>query len=177
MSSCCAANFTSAACFKLCVDAIQARFSVCGKRHGVAPQAGSLQLEGSELRFETSADGRAQDVIRKQELAVMATVAEAMIAANCAVARRVLEAFPQAALLRRHAPPRPEAFAEVAFRPSLAGSNPLSCVYCCGTAKPCCFFFCCWWWWWWCGRGGRRFDSVKMGTIDGSGNSFSMQMQ
>lgn len=79
----------------------------------MAPQGGALQLESSELRFETSADGRSQDVIRKQELAVMANVAEAMIAANCAVARRIQEAFPQAALLRRHAPPRPEAFAEV----------------------------------------------------------------
>lgn len=44
---------------------------------------------------------------------MMATVAEAMIAANCAVAAFTAAAFPQSALLRRHAPPRIEAFAEV----------------------------------------------------------------
>jgi len=77
-------------------------------------QAGALQLEGSELRFETSADGRSQDVVRKVELPVMATVAEAMIAANCAVARRIQEAFPGSALLWRHAPPRLQSFTELA---------------------------------------------------------------
>jgi exoribonuclease R len=83
-------------------------------------QAGALELEGSELRFETSADGRSQDVIRKEELPVMATVAEAMIAANNAVAQRIHDTFPQSALLRRHAPPRHEAFAEVNTRAHLA---------------------------------------------------------
>ena len=43
----------------------------------------------------------------------MAVVAELMIAANSAVAERIYAAFPGAALLRRHPPPRPEAFAEV----------------------------------------------------------------
>lgn len=44
---------------------------------------------------------------------MMRTVAEAMIGANSAVAKRISEAFPTAALLRRHPPPRIEAFAEV----------------------------------------------------------------
>ncbi len=44
---------------------------------------------------------------------MMRTVAEAMIGANSAVAKRISEAFPAAALLRRHPPPRVEAFAEV----------------------------------------------------------------
>ena len=44
---------------------------------------------------------------------MMATVAEAMIAANCAVAAFTAAAFPHSALLRHHAPPRIEAFAEV----------------------------------------------------------------
>ena len=44
---------------------------------------------------------------------MMRTVAEAMIGANAAVAERIGGAFPAAALLRRHPPPRAEAFAEV----------------------------------------------------------------
>jgi len=51
---------------------------------------------------------------------MMAVVAELMIAANSAVAERIYAAFPGAALLRRHPPPRPEAFAEV---PPLGASS------------------------------------------------------
>ena len=45
---------------------------------------------------------------------MMRVVAELMIMANAAVGGRVAAAFPRAALLRRHPPPRREAFAEVA---------------------------------------------------------------
>ena len=45
---------------------------------------------------------------------MMRVVAELMIMANAAVGRRVAAAFPRAALLRRHPPPRREALAEVA---------------------------------------------------------------
>lgn len=44
---------------------------------------------------------------------MMKIVAELMIAANEAVARRTSVAFPRAALLRRHPPPRRDAFEEV----------------------------------------------------------------
>ena len=44
---------------------------------------------------------------------MMSVIAEMMIFANAAVARRIYEAFPDAALLRHHPPPRQEAFAEV----------------------------------------------------------------
>lgn len=44
---------------------------------------------------------------------MMRVVAELMILANAAVGRRIAAAFPRAALLRRHPPPRREAFAEV----------------------------------------------------------------
>jgi hypothetical protein len=77
------------------------------------PQAGALELESAELRFETSADGRNAEVARKRELPMMRTVAEAMIGANAAVAECISKAFPAAALQRRHPPPRAEAFAEV----------------------------------------------------------------
>ena len=43
---------------------------------------------------------------------MMAVIAEMMIFANAAVARRIYAAFPDAALLRRHPPPRQDAFAE-----------------------------------------------------------------
>lgn len=44
---------------------------------------------------------------------MMRIVAEMMIFANAAVGERVYRAFPRAALLRRHPPPRRESFAEV----------------------------------------------------------------
>lgn len=44
---------------------------------------------------------------------MMKIVAEMMILANAAVGQRIHSAFPRAALLRRHPPPRREAFAEV----------------------------------------------------------------
>lgn len=91
-------------------------------------QAGALEVESGELRFETSADGRRQEVVRKAELPMMATVAEAMIAANCAVAAFTAAAFPHCALLRRHASPRVEAFAEVG--PCTPGKTEhLSCLH------------------------------------------------
>jgi len=76
-------------------------------------QDGALELESAELRFETSAEGRPSEVAGKAEVPVMAVVAELMIFANSAVARRVYQAFPRSALLRRHLAPRPEAFKEV----------------------------------------------------------------
>lgn len=45
---------------------------------------------------------------------MMEVVAEMMIWANSAVAKRIAEAFPAAALLRRHPPPRLDTFQEVA---------------------------------------------------------------
>lgn len=47
-----------------------------------------------------------------QEIPMMKIVAEMMIMANAAVGRRIAAAFPRAALLRRHPPPRREAFGE-----------------------------------------------------------------
>lgn len=44
---------------------------------------------------------------------MMRIVAEMMIFANSAVAERIATTFPRAALLRRHPPPRREAFEEV----------------------------------------------------------------
>lgn len=46
---------------------------------------------------------------------MMAIVAEMMIWANSAVAERVKEAYPAAALVRRHPPPRLDVFEEVSL--------------------------------------------------------------
>ena len=82
-------------------------------------QNGALELEGGELSFEAGSDGRPKKVEGKTPLAMMAVVAEMMIFANAAVAHRIAGAFPGAALLRRHAPPRPEGFEQVAVIPTL----------------------------------------------------------
>lgn len=72
-----------------------------------------MELEGSELSFETGPDGKPRKVEGKAHLPMMAVVAEMMIFANAAVAHRIAGAFPGAALLRRHAPPRPDGFDQV----------------------------------------------------------------
>ncbi|PNG62021.1 DIS3-like exonuclease 1, partial [Tetrabaena socialis] len=51
----------------------------------------------------------------------MDVVAEMMIAANGAVAQRIAAAYPGAALLRHHPPPRAQAFEQI--RPLLEGSG------------------------------------------------------
>ncbi|KAK9868213.1 hypothetical protein WJX84_011417 [Apatococcus fuscideae] len=85
---------------------------------------GAMELESAELQFETSAEGEATGVKTKQELPMMRTVAELMIHANSTVAARIHAAFPRAALLRRHPPPRPEVFSEVEEL-CRAGGHPL----------------------------------------------------
>lgn len=82
-------------------------------------QAGALELEGAELRFETSADGDPTRVEAKADLRTMSIVAELMIFANSAVAEKITGTFPGAALLRRHPPPRKEAFESVRARCSI----------------------------------------------------------
>ena len=76
-------------------------------------QNGALELESGELNFEAGSDGRPRKVEGKTHLPMMAVVAEMMIFANAAVAHRIAKAFRGAALLRRHAPPRPEGFEQV----------------------------------------------------------------
>lgn len=79
----------------------------------LAVQDGALELEGGELSFETGPDGKPRKLEGKAHLPMMAVVAEMMIFANAAVAHRIAGAFPGAALLRRHAPPRPDGFEQV----------------------------------------------------------------
>ena len=90
-------------------------------------QNGALELEGGELSFETGPDGKPRKVEGKAHLPMMAVVAEMMIFANAAVAHRIAEAFPGAALLRRHAPPRPDGFEQARLPCMLA--NDLTILF------------------------------------------------
>jgi exoribonuclease R len=92
-------------------------------------QNGALELEGGELSFQAGSDGRPKKVEGKTPLPMMAVVADMMIFANAAVAHRIAGAFPGAALLRRHAPPRPEGFEQVAIIPLLLLSDLLGLFF------------------------------------------------
>ena len=76
--------------------------------------AGALELASAEVRFSLGDDGLPCAAAAKAPLPVMALVAELMIAANAAVAERISVAFPGAALVRRHAPPRADGLRELA---------------------------------------------------------------
>lgn len=52
-------------------------------------------------------------LVPRQPLEVHETVAECMIYANHWVARKIQEAFPNQALLRRHPPPQQELFSQL----------------------------------------------------------------
>ncbi|KAK9809126.1 hypothetical protein WJX72_009740 [[Myrmecia] bisecta] len=81
--------------------------------HAARMAAGALELESAELRFATAPDGTPTGVQTKATLPMMGIVAEMMIFANSAVARRIRQAYPTCALLRRHQPPRQQGFGEV----------------------------------------------------------------
>jgi DIS3-like exonuclease 1 len=70
-------------------------------------------LSSAELRFSVGKGGQPEEVEAKAKVPMMDVVAEMMIAANSAVAERIATAFPGAALLRNHPPPRQEGLQEV----------------------------------------------------------------
>jgi exosome complex exonuclease DIS3/RRP44 len=77
--------------------------------------AGALNLASPEVRVETESETSDPiDVKTKQLLATNSLVEEFMLLANVSVAARVYEAFPQTALLRRHAAPPKANFEELA---------------------------------------------------------------
>ncbi|KAM9765078.1 DIS3-like exonuclease 1 [Menidia menidia] len=73
-------------------------------------RGGALELEGVEVRAQLDQHRNISALVPRQPLEVHETVAECMIQANHWVARKVQEAFPSQALLRRHPPPRQELF-------------------------------------------------------------------
>ncbi|OKL60116.1 Exosome complex exonuclease dis3 [Talaromyces atroroseus] len=78
--------------------------------------AGALNLASPEIRIETESElnDPLTDVKTKAHLATNSLVEEFMLLANITVASKIYSAFPQTALLRRHASPPPQNFEQLA---------------------------------------------------------------
>ncbi|KAE9980909.1 hypothetical protein BLS_008099 [Venturia inaequalis] len=77
--------------------------------------AGALNLASPEVRVEAESEtSDPVDVKTKQMLDTNSLVEEFMLLANCSVAAKAYEIFPQTALLRRHAAPPKSNFEELA---------------------------------------------------------------
>ena len=76
--------------------------------------AGALNLASPEVRIETESEtSDPADVKTKEQLDTNQLVEEFMLLANISVAGKIYEAFPQTALLRRHAAPPKNNFEEL----------------------------------------------------------------
>lgn len=76
--------------------------------------AGALNLASPEVRVQTESEtSDPADVKNKELLDTNSLVEEFMLLGNISVARKIYEAFPQTALLRRHAPPPKSNFEEL----------------------------------------------------------------
>ena len=76
--------------------------------------AGALNLASPEVRVQTESEtSDPVDVKTKEQLDTNSLVEEFMLLANISVAGKIYEAFPQTALLRRHAPPPKTNFEEL----------------------------------------------------------------
>ncbi|KAJ1829352.1 hypothetical protein LPJ56_000451 [Coemansia sp. RSA 2599] len=72
---------------------------------------GALELASTEVKFGfDEVTSEVTELATKKSLEVHRVVEEAMVLANAAVARRIHEAFPQSALLRRHRSPTGDRF-------------------------------------------------------------------
>ncbi|KAK5652548.1 hypothetical protein OQA88_10309 [Cercophora sp. LCS_1] len=77
--------------------------------------AGALSLSSPEVKIQMESETSDPiDVKTKQHLDTMSLVEEFMLLANVSVARKIYEAFPQTALLRRHGEPPKTNFDELA---------------------------------------------------------------
>lgn len=77
--------------------------------------AGALSLSSPEVKVQVESETSDPiDVQTKQQLDTNSLVEEFMLLANISVASRIYEAFPQTALLRRHAAPPKSNFEELA---------------------------------------------------------------
>ncbi|KAJ2890585.1 hypothetical protein IWW38_004052 [Coemansia aciculifera] len=74
-------------------------------------EAGALELASTEIKFTFDKEsGAISELLPKSSLEIHRVIEEAMVFANAAVARRIYEQFPGAALLRRHRSPTSERF-------------------------------------------------------------------
>lgn len=92
------------------IDALEELTKIARKLRAQRDQGGALELEGVEVRAQLDEEKNITALVPRQPLEVHETVAECMIYANHWVARKIQEAFPHQALLRRHPPPRQELF-------------------------------------------------------------------
>ncbi|KAJ2712107.1 hypothetical protein H4R19_002927, partial [Coemansia spiralis] len=77
--------------------------------------AGALELASTEVKFAFDPRTHAvAEMAPKAGLEIHRVIEEAMVFANSAVARRIHQTFPAAALLRRHRSPTPERFERLA---------------------------------------------------------------
>ncbi|KAJ2742037.1 hypothetical protein GGI20_004768 [Coemansia sp. BCRC 34301] len=77
-------------------------------------EAGALELASTEVKFTFDKEsGAISELLPKSSLEIHRIIEEAMVFANAAVARRIYEQFPGAALLRRHRSPSSERFARL----------------------------------------------------------------
>lgn len=104
------------------------------------------------MRAQLDQEKNITALVPRQPLEVHETVAECMIYANHWVARKIQEAFPHQALLRRHPPPRQEFFSQLVDSAEIRGfrmdtrwsTSPAGET--CGTrtggksSSKCCFF-------------------------------------
>eukprot|EP00252_Welwitschia_mirabilis_P018270 TRINITY_DN4059_c0_g1_i1.p1 TRINITY_DN4059_c0_g1~~TRINITY_DN4059_c0_g1_i1.p1 ORF type:complete len:718 (+),score=144.56 TRINITY_DN4059_c0_g1_i1:74-2155(+) len=79
-------------------------------RRGVRESKGALEFSSVELSFEIEQNNEPLSVKAKQNLPTHWIVAEMMIFANSCVANQIYKAFPNAALLRCHRPPKIDNF-------------------------------------------------------------------
>ncbi|XP_068438038.1 DIS3-like exonuclease 1 isoform X2 [Clinocottus analis] len=95
------------------VSALETLTRVARHLRAQRDQGGALELEGVEVRAQLDEERNITALVPRQPLEVHETVAECMIYANHWVARKIQEAFPHQALLRRHPPPRQEFFSQL----------------------------------------------------------------
>ncbi|KAI1715438.1 RNB domain-containing protein [Ditylenchus destructor] len=83
---------------------------------------GALELASSEIRFEMDYETRTpKSVQEKQHLATMSMVEEFMLLANISVAEKILKAYPDCAILRRHPVPSRDAFKPLSIAAEACG--------------------------------------------------------
>ncbi|PWA03751.1 hypothetical protein BB558_000069 [Smittium angustum] len=71
---------------------------------------GALELESTEIKFSYNSEKQIQSMKPKEKLVIHGVIEEAMVMANSSVAKRVLQYYPNSAMLRIHTYPKPERF-------------------------------------------------------------------
>ncbi|KAM4744521.1 DIS3-like exonuclease 1 [Anableps anableps] len=95
------------------IEALETLTHIARHLRAQRDRGGALELEGVEVRAQLDEEKNITALVPRQPLEVHETVAECMIYANHWVARKIQEAFPYQALLRRHPPPRQELFSQL----------------------------------------------------------------